>query len=73
MKLSKAIELLTTMKHVCRGLFPPDEQAALSLGIEGLKRLKDIRHFGEFGAVHPLPGETKEEVNDATKKAIRDA
>lgn len=60
MNLPKAIELLTTMKKVCKGLFPPDEQKAVSLGIEALKRVEDnrVHHIPVVKAL--LVGETKE-------------
>lgn len=60
MKIPKAIEVLTDILTFVQPGDPPEEHEAIKLGIEGLKRLRDIRHFGEFGAVHPLPGETKE-------------
>lgn len=58
MTLEKAIELLTTMKKVCKGLFPPDEQAAVSLGIEAIKRVKLHRKTWMLLDNEPLPGET---------------
>ena len=60
MKLDKAIEALTTMKKVCKGLFPPDEQAAVSLGIEALKRVLDMRISPCTTSDEVLPGETND-------------
>ena len=59
MTLEKAIELLTTMKKVCKGLFPPDEQDAVNLGIEALKDKVKARHHGHAYSSRLLPGETE--------------
>ena len=64
MKLEKAIELLTTMKKVCNGLFPSDQQDAVSLGIEALKRVKACRPVDPYSPVIRLPGETDERAKE---------
>ena len=60
MTIDEAIKKVTSIKYVCRGLFPPDEQDALSLSIEALKVLSK-RPF-DYDDDHPfrLPGETEE-------------
>jgi len=60
MTIEKAIELIQQDLDDPGSVDIMDLHEAQRMSIEALKRLKDIRHFGEFGAVHPLPGETKE-------------
>ncbi len=68
MFIDKAIEILEDLVRDQPTFSPDDRRDAVKLGIEALKRLKDIRHFGEFGAVHPLPGETKRRDNERERE-----
>ena len=58
--LKEAIEVITSMKHVCRTLFPPKQQTALSLGIEAMKALDDFRRDDFTYLEELLPGEERE-------------
>jgi len=58
--LDEAIETITSIKHVCRGLLPPKEQDALSIGIEALKLIDNLRFDGSPYYPNELPGETKD-------------
>ena len=61
MKVSKAIEILEDiLRHVEPG-DPPDEHDAVKLGIEALKRAKEMRSWPNHIAKEPLPGETPAE------------
>ena len=60
MTIEEAIETIGSIKFVCRTLLPPKEQAALSLGIEALKRIKSRRGVDEWKTMDLLPGETEE-------------
>jgi len=59
MTLKEAIETIESIKHVCRTLFPPKEQAALSLGIEALNVILKCRNSLDDDFLFDLPGETK--------------
>jgi len=58
--LEEAIETIESIKHVCRTLFPPKEQAALSLGIEALKLVQRQSPNRALPGTKLLPGETDE-------------
>ncbi len=60
MNLDKALEILTDLRG--RGpQFPPDDRRdAVKLGIEALKRVRDMRISPCTTADELLPGETKE-------------
>jgi hypothetical protein len=55
--IEEAIKTIESIKFVCRTLFPPKEQAALSLGIEALKRVKECGYPARCGLMERLPGE----------------
>jgi hypothetical protein len=59
MILDEAIKKIELIKLVYRTLFPPEEQSALSLGIEALKRIKANRTGGDPLDDPLLPGETE--------------
>jgi hypothetical protein len=60
MTLEQATKTIESIKIVCRTLFPPKEQEALSLGIEALKTIKAERTIYGFKRQVRLPGETEE-------------
>jgi len=55
-----AIKTIESIKFVCRTLFPPKEQEALSQGIEALKWYKGAKEDGCIRSDYFLPGETQE-------------
>ena len=60
MTLEEATKTIESIKLVCRTPFPPNEQEALSLGVEALKRVKEARVKVYFTTRTLLPGETNE-------------
>ena len=60
MKLERAIEIFDDMLTHSHPPKLPDEIAALKLGKEALKREMVWRQNDPGGAVHLLPGETKD-------------
>ena len=60
MKLEKAIEILQEKQRENEPHWERGDRAALSLGIEALKSVKQDRVLRLEGRLHPLPGETEE-------------
>jgi len=60
MKLDKAIEILEDIDHSFRDGFSSDEDDALLLGIEALKRHREDRLLNVWTFPRALPGETEE-------------
>ena len=60
MKLTKAIEILTDIKDEDPGLSAFDDQDALKLGIEALKREKEHQELDIDTRFGLLPGQTPE-------------
>jgi len=58
MKLEKAIEILTYLAQRLAHISQADEQTAVKLGIEALKRVLNTRVEPKYSSVDPLPGET---------------
>jgi len=61
MKASKAIEILDLFIRPEHSIIEQDEEDAIKLGIEGLKRLQTYRERKYYYARTLLPGETTEE------------
>jgi len=61
MLISKAIEILNLSVKPHTSLLPPDNQDAIQLGIEALKRLHSIRIHPGAPVYGPLPGESMPE------------
>lgn len=60
MKIEKAIEILDDMVNPENTIGNEQDKAAINLGIEALKRVKQCR-FPPYGRMEEtLPGETKE-------------
>jgi len=62
MKLEKAIEILNLILGDQPSNFQEDDEDALKLGIEALKRVQLQRTHGGVITETMLPGETEEEV-----------
>lgn len=60
MKIEKAIEILTEDINHPTAQFMPELQEAEKLGIEALKRIREIRPFGNNPGISYLPGETED-------------
>ena len=58
--LKEAIEITENFVKILPGSLSDKERAALRLGIEGLKRVKDMRISPCTTADEILPGETEE-------------
>jgi hypothetical protein len=57
MNIPKAIKTLEQMSELNLNFYSPDRRAALELGIEALKRVKDLRNIAGTSSSAPLPGE----------------
>ena len=60
MKIEKAINILSAMQEDYEGDEFPNEEEALKLGIEALKRFKRIQEDYPFAHTWRLEGETDE-------------
>lgn len=64
MKLAKAIELLTELRHLDHAGWRPDDIPALNLGIEALKHCQRLRSDKHYSPIKQLPGETLDREGD---------
>ena len=60
MTIDKAIKILQTTQYLCGATESQQFGDAIKLGIEALKRLKEVRERGYNLFGHLLPGETEE-------------
>jgi len=60
MRLEKAIEILTLLAKKWKADYDDDDLQAVSLGIEALKRLQELRKYANHNPKWLLPGETEE-------------
>ena len=60
MKREKAIETLTSLANRLAHVSQADEQAAVKLGIEALKREQEHQTLYRYHIQHQLPGETED-------------
>lgn len=71
MTIDEAIPTLTSIKKVCKGLLPPLEQDAISLGIEALERHRDQGTLTFCGIFQPLPSETPPLLNHPSDEEVK--
>ncbi|GAI28661.1 unnamed protein product [marine sediment metagenome] len=62
MTLEKAIETSIPLLREFRPRLNPAERKAVELGIEALKRCKELEASTNFSPMRPLPGETSNQV-----------
>jgi hypothetical protein len=60
MTLGQAINILTDLLGEGPQFSPDKRREAVSLGIEALKAVKDVRANNYYTPISPLPGETAE-------------
>ena len=60
MNIPKAIEILDDMRDTNLNYYSPDRKGALTLGIEALKRCREVKQMLVPGDYEPLLGETED-------------
>ncbi len=59
MKIDEAIEIIQELPENLNHVLNGEQESALRLGIEALKRVKSTHRFHGMGDYIPLPGETE--------------